>query len=333
MATMILSMRKTVLFIVLIAFTLLAKSQQFSYQVLFEGIGDNREYLHEYAHPQTILGTRSAFELGVDTENHHLRGGLSYLFEFGSDIDSQKPKLTLYYQFATKNSEFIFGAFPRKNKINFPLAMLTDTLLYYRPNIEGMFGKVDWEWGHQLGFVDWVSRQTNSKREQFMAGSSGEIVYKNLFAENFILMFHDANPAIRVPGNHLKDYLGFSVLAGIKTNPESPVQGKIKAGILNSMYRERNIQNGEIISSSFYSELYGRYKKFAIKSVLNAGGAHRFAYGDLFYRQKNYWRTDVYWHFIQYKNIEARFNLSFHVVNFEKLNQQQQLSVVYVFGK
>ncbi|HSH20754.1 MAG TPA: hypothetical protein VLA03_09890, partial [Draconibacterium sp.] len=87
------------------------KSQNFEYQVLFEGIGDNREYFNDLAYPQTILGARVAFEVGVKFDNHRLRGGLSQLQEFGSDIDAQKPKLTLYYQFNNNQQEFLFGAF------------------------------------------------------------------------------------------------------------------------------------------------------------------------------------------------------------------------------
>jgi hypothetical protein len=150
---------KKLLVILFILFSFLAKAQDFEYQILFEGIGDNREYFSEKAMPQTILGSRGAFEVGLKIDNHRIRTGLSQLLEFGSDIDYHKPKLTLYYQLKEDKKEFLFGGFPRRGIIDFPLAMLTDTLLYYRPNIEGMFGEVHWNWGKQNGFVDWVSRQ------------------------------------------------------------------------------------------------------------------------------------------------------------------------------
>ena len=82
--------------IVLAIISLLGFSQDFRYQVLFEGIGDNREFTNEFGYPQTILGTRGAVEIGVDFDHHQLRGGLSQFFEFGSDIDAQRPKLTMY---------------------------------------------------------------------------------------------------------------------------------------------------------------------------------------------------------------------------------------------
>lgn len=319
----------------LILFSILSlgvQAQNVEYAITFEGIGDNREYFSGKAMPQTILGSRGAFEIGYKTGNHRIRGGLSHLLEFGSAIDFHQPHLTLYYQFSDEQKTFLFGAFPRRGRIDFPLVMLTDTLLYYRPNIEGLFGEVRWEWGKQNGFVDWVSRQTTVKRENFMAGFSGELFHKNLFLENYLLLFHDAGPAADIPGDHIKDYFGYALRAGIRTSGTSRLQAHLKAGILNSGYRERNVTEGFIHSNSFFAEMAGRYKNYGIKSVLNAGGGHRFAYGDRFYRATNYWRTDVIWHFINHEKVRGRFNLSFHLIDWKDLDQQQQLSIIYLFG-
>ncbi len=313
-------------------FPVLVVAQKFEYEVTFEGIGDNREFFSGEAYPQTILGSRGGFEAGLATGNHRIRTGLSHLFEFGSDIDFHKPKLTLYYQYLNERKEFKFGAFPRRGTIDFPLAMLTDTLLYYRPNIEGLFGRVNWDWGFQYGFVDWVSRQTDLKRENFMAGFSGKIFYDKFFLENHLLLFHDAGPAIDLPGDHIKDYFGYAFRAGIRTPGETEFQGHLKAGILTSMFRERTVTNGFINETTLFAEAQGRYKNYGIKSVLSSGGSHKFAYGDLFYRVENYLRTDVIWYFINYKRVKGKFNLSFHVIDWNDLDQQQQLSIIYVFS-
>lgn len=324
---------KKYLVLLLISIAFLGKSQNFEYQFLFEGIGDNREYFNPIALPQTILGSRGAFEVGVEIDNHRIRGGLSQLFEFGSDIDFHQPKLTLYYQFTDKQKEFLFGSFPRRGRINFPLAMLTDTLLYYRPNIEGLFLESRWDWGKQNLFVDWTSRQTDFERENFLVGFSGEVSYKNMFVENYILLFHNAGPAIDIPGDHIKDYLGFAVQAGVRTPETAEFKGLFKAGVLGSSFRERSITNGFINATSFFAEAKGRYKNYGIKSVLSSGGSHKFAFGDRFYRAKNYWRTDLIWHFINHEKIKGQFNYSFHIIDWADLDQQQQLSIIYVFGK
>ena len=324
---------KQVLVIIFICSTFISRAQEFKYQILFEGIGDNREFTQPYAYPQTIMGSRGAFEVGIDIDNHQLRGGLSHLLEFGSDLDAQKPKLTLYYQFQDDDKEFAFGAFPRRDKIDFPLVMLTDTLLYYRPNIEGLFGEISWDWGHQNGFVDWIGRQTETQREQFMAGFSGEISRKNLFLQNYLLMFHNAHTLYNDPPLHIEDFMGFALQAGIRTPENSAMQGYFKTGILNSTYRERGVTDGYDVSTTLFTELAGRYKNIGIKSVLNMGGGHQFMYGDPYYHADDYWRTDLIWYFINHEKIQGKFNLSMHFVNWETLDQQQQLSVIYVFGQ
>ncbi|QIA08418.1 hypothetical protein [Draconibacterium halophilum] len=324
---------KKALIIIFFFSALFSQAQEFNYQFLFEGIGDNREFTQPFAYPQTIMGSRGAFEIGVDIDNHQLRGGLSHLIEFGSDMDAQKPKLTLYYQFQDKDKEFAFGAFPRRNKIDFPLAMLTDTLLYYRPNIEGMFGEISWDWGHQNGFVDWVGRQTEIQREQFMAGLSGEIFYKNLFLQNYLLMFHNAHTLHNDPPLHIEDYMGLALQGGIRVPENIAVQGHLKMGLLTSQYRERNVTDGYETASSFFAEAIMRYKNFGIKSVMNLGAGHKFAYGDPYYRAKNYSRTDLIWYFINHEKIKGKFNLSMHFIDWDTLDQQQQLSIIYVFGK
>ncbi len=306
--------------------------QNFEYNVLFDGIGDNREYFSGYAIPQTILGTRGAFEIGLEIDKHRIRIGSSKLFEFGSGIDFHKPKIILYYQYSDKTKEFLMGSFARKNRIDFPLAMLTDTLLYYRPNIEGLYTELKWDWGKQNIFADWVSRQTDTIRENFTVGFSGEISHNNLFLQNYFIMYHDAGPAIDIPGDHIKDYIGYALQIGLKTNDDSKIDGYIKAGILNSNYRERNVTNGNIAGNSFFAGLYAKYKNYAIKSTLSAGGSHVFAQGDHFYHAKNYLRTDVIWYLINHENVKGVFNLSFHITDWKNLDQQQQLSIIYKFG-
>ena len=319
--------------IVLAFISFLGFSQDFRYQVLFEGIGDNREFTNEFGYPQTILGTRGAFEIGVDFDHHQLRGGLSQFFEFGSDIDAQKPKLTMYYQFNNEQIEFLFGAFPRKGKIGFPLVMLTDTLLYYRPNIEGMYGAFNWNWGKQNAFVDWMSRRTETQPEIFTAGSSGEISFDNFFLENYFLLTHNFRPLQNNPGETTKDYLGFAIQAGVRTGKNQDFTGHLKAGILASSFRERGITDGFQNATSFFAEAFGKFKNFGIKSVLNSGSGHQFAYGDMFYRADNYLRTDVIWYFFNHEKVKGKFNLSLHVIDWKELNNQQQLSVIYIFGK
>lgn len=322
----------TSLFVLVVA---AATAQQLEYQVQFHGIGDNREFAQsKKAYSQTILGERTSVEIGTTLdEKHRLRIGLSHLFEFGSALDERKPNLTAYYRYADEKNTFYFGAFPRMDLLHFPLAMLTDTLNYFRPNVEGMYGKHSWDWGHQSGFVDWTSRQTDIRRETFIAGFSGEMRHRDFFAENYLLLFHYAETAIENPDEHISDNLGLALYAGMDLEKLLPLQrAYVKAGILGSSFRERGVTDGYLTGLSFSGEFYGERGPFALRATLHQGEGHRFMNGDRFYTADSYLRTDVVWHFLNSKHVQGSFNLSFHLVDGKDLDQSQQLSLIYRFG-
>ncbi|WP_423128377.1 hypothetical protein [Gaoshiqia sp. Z1-71] len=325
---------RLIFLIALSLFSAAAFAQKPEYQVGFHGFGDNREYFSGKAYSQTILGERTSFEIGTTLdENHRFRIGLNHLFEFGSEADVWKPKLTAYYRYSDEQNEFYFGAFPRMDLVDFPLAMLTDTLLYYRPNIEGMYGKHSWSWGHQSGFVDWTSRQSETQRETFMAGLSGKMHLGSWFSENYLLLYHHAKSAVEIPDEHIKDNLGFALYAGRSLDQFIPLENSyLKIGLLQSTFRDRGNDDGFVTNRSFVSELYGELKPFALRATFHQGNGHRFMYGDRFYDADSYLRTDIYWKFLNSEHVQGRFNLSFHLIEGNDLDQSQQLSLIYRFG-
>lgn len=326
---------RIVLLFCLVLLASISFAQKFEYDVVFHGLGDNREFQSQVANSQTILGERTSFAVGTTLDDHHqFRVGLSHLFEFGSEIDDQKPILTAYYHYTNdEQKEFYFGSFPRLDLIDFPLALITDTFQYYRPNIQGFLGQYNWDWGHQNGFVDWTGRQTENRREMFMAGFSGEMRHQHLFFQNYITLFHHAGTSIPQNSSQVSDDFGMIFFLGSDLHQLLPLQKSyIRAGIFSSKYRERSVTDGYINSSSFIAQFYGEIKYFALRSTFHAGDGHRIMNGDRFYDVDSYWRTDVIWRFINGKHVEGRFNLSFHLVEGSELDQSQQLSIIYRFG-
>ncbi|MGD9558067.1 MAG: hypothetical protein AB7V25_13675 [Mangrovibacterium sp.] len=325
---------RSVLFFLLVFLPAILFAQKPEYKILFHGIGDNREFARNGVHSQTILGERTSFEIGTSLEeNHHLRIGLSHLFEFGSEVNEQKPKMIAYYQYEDNQKAFYFGAFPRMELISFPLALLTDTLLYYRPNIEGLYGRYNWGWGHQLGFVDWTGRQTDSRREAFLAGFSGEVRSGSFFFQNYLTLFHYAETTQEVDSIHIRDNMGMVLYLGTDLEKFIPLdKGWFRLGILGSALRERNVTDGFLNALSFTGEFYGEKKGFALRATLHQGEGHHLMNGDRFYNFGSYLRTDVIWHFIRRQHIQGLFNLSFHLTEGSDLGQSQQLSLIYRFG-
>ncbi len=327
---MILKKKTAVVFLLIIA-ALTVSAQKPEFSLLFEGIGDNREFSSGTSLSQTILGTRGAFEVGLNAEGHRFRAGLSHLFEFGSYPNYVKPNLILYYQFEDKSKTFHFGSFPRRTLVSFPLAMLTDTLMYYRPNIEGMRGEYRWEWGFQNAWVDWTGRQSDGVREAFTAAGSGEIYSGNFFLQNYLLLNHLAHSKPRGDDEHVNDNLGYSLLAGLRSLNGDKWLWYLKAGILGSVFRERSVTDGFVHAQSFLAEGYLKTGNFAAKNTFHTGKGHTFLSGDPFYRLNNYMRTDIIWHFINHKHVKGRFNVSFHLIDNKKLDQSQQISIIYLF--
>ena len=87
-------------FYILLTLSLLslpARSQDFEWNAGFDGFLDNREYF-SIDIPQTIFGSRIRGEIGGSLDGmHRLRGGLNFLFEFGSDPWVRRPDITMYY--------------------------------------------------------------------------------------------------------------------------------------------------------------------------------------------------------------------------------------------
>ncbi|MGQ8338636.1 hypothetical protein ACUNWD_18915 [Sunxiuqinia sp. A32] len=323
-----------ILLSLLLFVSLISFSQKLEYDVLFQGIGDNREFSSGYANSQTILGERTSMEFGTTLDgNHQFRIGISHLFEFGSELDYNKPQLTAYYHFTDTKTDFYFGAFPRMEILNFPLSMLTDTIQYYRPNIEGMYGKYSWDWGYQAGFVDWTGRQTETVRESFFAGFLGRMDVEPLFFENYLIMYHYAHALEHGPEVHIQDNAAMAFYLGTDLTKLIPIEkAYVKAGTLGSLFRERSVTDGYLKAWSFVGELYGEIKNFALRTTWHQGQGHHITNGDRFYDLDSYIRTDLYWKFLNTDHLQGKFNLSFHLVDGSDIDQSQQLSLIYRFG-
>ncbi|MGE4587101.1 MAG: hypothetical protein AB7D05_07150 [Mangrovibacterium sp.] len=324
---------RTAILALLLGFSLLAHAQKPEYQIVFHGIGDNREFASNKAYSQTILGERTSLEIGTTLEEHHrFRIGLSHLFEFGSEMDEQKPKIIAYYRYQDDQKTFYFGAFPRMKLIDFPLALLTDTLKYYRPNIEGLYGSFRWDWGHQAGWIDWTGRQTDTRREAFLAAFSGEMHRRSFFLQNYFTLFHYAETALEPEGEHIIDNMGLTLYLGADLEKLLPLtKTYVKLGVLGSSIRERSVSDGFEHALSLTGQFYGQLKQFALRATLHQGEGHQLMNGDRFYRSDSYLRTDIIWDFINGRHIRGHFNLSFHLTE-GKLDHSQQLSLVYCFG-
>jgi hypothetical protein len=307
-------LRKLSFFILLSLSATISQAQELEGNLSFFGFMDNREYMKSRRYSQTIFGSRISPEIGLRIDSiHRLRVGFNALYEFGSKrakfFDKIEP--VIYYQYEKDKIDFFIGSFPRVNLVDdYPRALLSDTLNYYRPNIQGMLGKYETNKFRETIWLDWTSRQTDIDRETFIFGLSGKYQPGKFFITHHAYMFHNAGAAIEVPGDNLQDNGAAMVKIGVDLSKNTFLDSlTIAAGGMMSFERTRSVSDF-ITPKGFVADLYAGYKRFSITNSFYSGEGHHIILGDKFYDAKTYDRVDFGWTPILFKNISGSFVFS-----------------------
>ena len=309
--------------------------QELEWDLGLDGFLDNREYYNSVQYPQTIFGSRTWLELGGNIDQvHRLRAGLNYMFEFGSSYDAVRPSPILYYQLHYQPFEFYIGAFPGRKLLDYPLALLTDTLNYYRPNIEGMYFGYRYYWGYENVFIDWTSRQTDSDPEQFMFGFSGRFNYNIFFTTHHFLMGHFAKPKIPPPDFHIRDNGGFDLNLGVDFSKLTFFDTlTLSAGVLVSLDRIRGVYDGWKTPAGFIGQASLSYRGLGLGGTYYRGQGHELLYGDSFYKAKSYGRMDISWQPFRKNNVSAKIAFCIHFIENSIDYSQQVLVSINIGGR
>nr|WP_294899883.1 hypothetical protein [uncultured Pedobacter sp.] len=319
-----------ILLILILSGTRYASAQILEGAINFHGFVDNREYAKTDRFSPTYFGARFSPEIGFLVDSvHRFRVGINALKQFGSKDFADKVDPVIYYQYQKQNHTFFIGAFPRLGLIDdYPIALLSDTLNYFRPNIEGMLYQYQNKTFKENLWIDWTGKQTASDRETFLFGFSGKYQPGMFYLSHYAYMFHNALAGISPPGQHLEDngavQLQFGLDFGKKTFLDSLT---ISAGPMISIERTRNV-TGIQTPKGFITYFYAGYKQFNLKNTFYAGEGHHLINGDLFYTAKQYDRLDLGWTPISYKNIQGGFVFSFHFLD-HIINSEQAFSLRY----
>ena len=317
-------------FLLILTFTTIffsANSQEtFEWNTQYLSFFDNREYAQNpYIQSQTMFGNRLDVSLGFRIDSVHLiQAGVDYLYEFGADGNSIPLFPTLYYSFSNKHFDFHFGAFPRHKLPNYPTLLLTDTLNYYSPNIEGALINYKGKYGYQNVWADWVGRQTDTNNERFLAGTSGLIKVKNFFFENYLYMYHHAATAIRDSSFHLRDNGGGAFLFGIDLREKYFFKVSLGSAFSYDRYRPDPYE----FNKGLYGKLLLEYKRFALRFTHYNGESISLGYGDQLYKAEKYTRIDGDINLIKHKNVSLLFQYSAHLIK-ERINSSQLIKLKF----
>ena len=326
--------------------------QKLEWNLSAEGYFDNGEGDDTYRTPMTYSGLRITPELGVswDEGKHSLMGGYSGLTEWGVKHGFTDGIPVLYYRYQTKPLTFTFGSFKRDKLLgDYPSYLMSDTIRYYRPIMQGFAFQHQHNRGYVEAFLDWTGMRSNTDREQFMVGLSvkhaigklaNDVVFPTYSSKFYVgvegYYYHYALTWQADAKQHIHDYLVAHPFVGYQLQSlTTDAFVDVKLGALMSFDRERHIDNGKHTPIGFLGEVDAKYKRWYLMETVYAGGHQlpfgkrffgQYYWGDTYYHASAYSRTDVKFQFIRHKWVDAFVGAIFHVTQ-KGLNWHQMLTL------
>ncbi len=172
-------------------------AQEFLWEVDFRMMLDNREYEEMKTSPSlTNFGAVIAPRVGIGFGNgHSLMFGGHVDRYFGQSFPEYDAELSLYYQYDGPHLKINAGAFPYTRLTgDYPLA-ISDEVLFFDTNMEGLLVRYEKEtWSLELA-LDWVGMYDSTTRENFYVYSYGRKEIGPVYGAYSFFMNHYSNSA------------------------------------------------------------------------------------------------------------------------------------------
>lgn len=310
-----------------------------SLDIHFNGFAflDDHEYDALIPLRKTISGTRTALDLGynLDSSNHFVVG-INALHEFGGKPYFLKADPVAYYSYDSKHWLFNAGQFPRQDLLTqYPRALLNDTMQYYRPNVQGLLIRSRHKLGYETAWIDWISRQTPTDRNQFMAGELGTFIpYPGhlFYISHFFLFEHDAGSKSDTTAA-IQDSGGAQIRLGLDFSHRTLFDSlKFEIGGMGTAHRTRTLYNFKI-SRGFVASVYMSYKCFSIFDEFYRGDPNYLTFADPFYSKPIYNRFDFIYSAFMGKHLKGQFILGLHQSPGRLSDSQPGFKVIYDIGR
>jgi hypothetical protein len=323
----------TILILLLLSLSSGAQAPRFNaeFYLGFDQILDNREYFTEYGVHQTFFGARVNPGMAFRFDSlHAVRVGFNYMYEFGGTFLGVRPQLDLNYSYSGDHLRVRFGSFPRREVMDYPLILLTDSLHYYRPNTEGASIQYTWDMGpvegSAHGWVDWMGREDTITREAIHAGGDLTFRWKMLYVTGMATRYHLARTTSPTDMNQIRDDGSIVGMAGLDLSGYLFFDRfDISSGMVTTYRRQRPSINQWF--TGWYSELNMRFRFMGLKGSYYFGDGSPLALGDPLYSYGNYARIDLYFDPFKNPRITSKFAWCFHILPWEGLFHSQQVLV------
>lgn len=310
-----------------------------SLDIHFNGFAflDDHEYDALIPLRKTISGTRTAIDIGlnVDSSNHFVVG-TNALHEFGAVPYFLKADPIAYYRYNDQHWLFNAGEFPRQDLLTqYPRALLNDTLQYYRPNVEGLLLRNQNKHGYETGWIDWISRQTPTNRNQFMAGELGTFIPSPghaFYVSHYFLFEHNAGSKSDTAAD-IQDSGGAQLRLGLDFSHRTIFDSlKFEVGGMGTAHRTRSQYQFQV-SRGFVASVYMSYKRFSLFDEFYRGNPNYLTYADPFYTKPIYNRVDLIYTAFWGKYFKGQFILGLHQSPARLTDSQPGFKIVYDLGR
>lgn len=327
-------MRKIILLIIVSIISLAAVSQKIEWKADVNSFFDNTEFLtSDVKIHQTMAGTHLAPQIGLSVDSvHKVFVGADVMHEFGSNKIIDYRDAICYYQFDKKPFTFYMGAFPRKYAVaDFPRILFQDSINNYRPVMNGIF----WQIHNEINFInvwlDWTSRQSETRRETLMVGGSGRYKQGNFFLQAYGYYFHYArlmHPAEFQPlvdNAQMLASLGYS----LEENNYRPYID-LRLGWAMGFERER-LDNIMLTPHGLLTEMKIGFRGLSLFNTLYKGTgqmvfmdkyANKLYWGDQVYQLGFYDRLDANINFISNPFVDVNLTYSLHFCEGKVFHEQ-----------
>jgi len=325
-------MKRSIAHIILLLLCVLSGfAQSPRFYLGFDQILDNREYFTDYGYHQTIFGARINTGASFTFDStHQIHAGINYMYEYGGDLLGVTPQIDLYYSYRSDRLDLFVGSFPRRGRMDYPLLLLTDSLDYYRPNMEGASVRYNWDWGTVHGWVDWAGRETEEVRESILAGFDATLRAAVFYVSTIATRYHLARTTAADDNNQLRDDGSLVVVAGVDLSERVGLDRlDFSSGWVSTYLRAR--PDEVVWNQGWITQLDMRKGFFGIRGSWYMGDPSPLLYGDRLYSHGDYGRFDFYIDPFRNPCITSKIGWNLHMLPGEGLYHSQQLLIQITF--
>lgn len=307
-----------------------AEKPQFTWDIDFESVFDNREGDNRYTDTKTFFFTRLAPEVGLRfTPSDRIAGGAVWYQPLDNDCAGYKIAPTLYYRHDGGERSpwrFSMGMFPRTQlREQLPAFLWSDSLTYTQRNIRGALMQYVRDRGFLDAYIDWRGMQSKTRREAFnivVHGRWHPRAGNPLFVGGHAMMNHFALRQNSPSDEHITDNFVVNPYVGVNLSRRTACDSlMVRVGPLLTVERNRADDDGWQTPLGAWVEAFVTWRWLGVKNMFYYGGRQFRNYepfgaelyqGEPFFQSKFYNRTDIYGRIYRNRWVDLQASLDFH---------------------